>query len=198
MKFNSILFIIFFLIQTLICSTLNEQSLKDAATKTLKYARAYHEESIKLVDNSFLKDLKLNIPSLTLDNIQFRFDENGLLHIRFVNLKPTITGQFIILKIFGLSPQITAILDNFNWELVFIISKKNSGNGKLDIEFKSTEESAINFDVILYNSKGDKIGNNEMGQRVRNGIKKLDYSALKTQLRSIAQLILETLQSNLK
>ena len=140
----------------------------------------------------------MNIPPLTLDNIQFRFDENGLLHIRFVNLKPTITGQFIILKVFGLSPQITAILDNFNWELVFIISKKNSGNGKLDIEFKYTEESEINFDVILCNSEGDKIGNNEMGQRVRNGIKKLDYSALKTQLRSIAQLILETLQSNLK
>ena len=140
----------------------------------------------------------MNIPPLTLDNIQFRFDENGLLHIRFINLKPTITGQFIILKVFGLSPQIIAILENFNWELVFIISKKNSGNGKLDIEFKSIEESAINFDVILYNSEGDKIGNNEMGQRVRNAIKKLDYSALKTQLRSIAQLILETLQSNLK
>ena len=200
MKFNIMLFIIFFLLQSLICSILNEQSLKDAAAKTLKYARAYHQESIKLGDKSLIKELKLNYPPLTVDNIQFRFDEYGLLHVRFVNLKVTITGRFIILIILGkAASQFTAKLNNFNWEQVFVISQKDLGNGKLDIKFKSTEESAIKFNIILHNSKGNNIKDNtELGQKIKNEIKDLDYSALKIQLRKVAQLILETLQSDLK
>ena len=89
MKFHSILLIVLCLLQALNSSKvgLNEQSLKDAATKTLKYARVYHQESIKLEDKDNFSDIKLNYPPLTSNNIQFRFDEYGLLHIRFVNLR---------------------------------------------------------------------------------------------------------------
>ena len=76
MKFNSILFITFCLLQALICSTvgLNEQSLKDAAAKTLKYSKVYHQESTKLEDKGVFRDVRFNYTSLTPDNIQFGFD----------------------------------------------------------------------------------------------------------------------------
>ena len=48
---------------------LNEQSLIDATTKILKYAKIYHENLMKLEDKENLYDLKLYCPSLILDNI---------------------------------------------------------------------------------------------------------------------------------
>ena len=79
MKFNSILLIIFCLLQALICSidVLNEQYLIDTASKILKYEKIYHENILKLEDKENLYDLKLYCPSLILDNIQFSFEEEG-------------------------------------------------------------------------------------------------------------------------
>ena len=201
MKFNSILLIVFFLLQALNSSTvwLNEQSLKDAAAKTLKYTRAYHQETIKFENKENLYDLKLNYYPLILDNILFRFDEYGLLHIKFVNLKATVTGKhrFILgLFIHGVN-EFIAQLNNFSWEQVFVVAKKDLGNGKLDIKFKPTEESAINFNIFFKNLQ---IKHAQFGfkQIIEKGIKTLDYNALKVQLKKVAQLILETLQSDLK
>ena len=120
--------------------------------------------------------------------------------MKFVNLKATITGNFIVFIILGkAASQFTAKLNNFNWEQVFVISKKDLGNGKIDIKFKSTEESDIKFNYILHNSKNAKIDNNsDIAQKIKNEIKGLDYSALKIQLKRVSQLILETLQSDLK
>ena len=206
MKFNSMLFIIFCLLQALNSSTvgLNEQSLKDAATRTLKYARVYHQDSIKLTDKDNFHDIKLNCPPLTSDNIQFRFDEYGLLHIKFVNLKVSVTGKFNLnFPFFRTKPQYTAKLNNFSWEQVFVVSKKDLGNGKLDIKFKSTEESKISYNMALYNSKNINITNLNtnplnFSDIIKNEVKNLDYNPLKNQLKKVAQLILETLQSDLK
>ena len=109
MKFNSILLIIFCLLQVLKSSTVgwNEQFLKDASAKTLKYERAYHQESIKLEDKDEFYELKLNCPPLTSNNIQFRFDEYGLLHIRFVNLKAIVTGKYIFQLFFRITVPFT-------------------------------------------------------------------------------------------
>ena len=95
MKFNSILLIIFCLLQALNSSTdgLNEQSLKDALAKILKYANIYHETWINLEDKESLYDLKLYCPPFNLDNIQFSFEENGNLSIQYVNLKLVVTGK---------------------------------------------------------------------------------------------------------
>ena len=208
MKFNSMLLIIFCLLQVLNSSTvgLNEQSLKDAAVKTLKYARVYHQESIKLEDKDNIHDLKLNCPPLTSNNIQFSFDEYGLLHIKFINLKATVTGNYILKMIFRITVPFTAKLNNFNWEQVFVVSKKDLGNGKLDIKFKPTEESKINYNMILYNKNNMVMTNtNTKGpfpfpfiENIKNGLKDLDFNSLKNQLKKVAQLILETLQSDLK
>ena len=207
MKFNSMLLIVLCLLQALNSSTvgLNEQSLKDAATKTLKYARVYHQESVKLQDKDNLHELKLNCPPLTSNNIQFRFDEYGLLHIRFVNLKTTVTGKYNYRYfVFNAKVPFTAKLNNFSWEQVFVVSKKDLGNGKLDIKFKPTEESKISYNMVLYNANNISMSNpnNKKAfpylENIKNGLKDLDFTNLKNQLKKIAQLILETLQSDLK
>ena len=194
MKFNSMLLIIFCLLQTLNSSTigLNEQSLKDAATKTLKYARVYHQESVKLQDKDNFSDLKLNCPPLISNNIQFRFDEYGLLHIRFVNLKATVTGKYNYRIIFfGGVTSFTAKLNNFSWEQVFVVSKKDLGNGKLDIKFKPTEESKISYNMALYDDKNISMTNSNIKKafpflgNIKNGLKDLDFNPLKNQLKKI-------------
>ena len=79
MKFNSMLLIIFCLLQALNSSDhgLDEQTFMDAASKILKYAKIYHEELMKLEDKENLHDLQMYCPTLILDNIKFSFDENG-------------------------------------------------------------------------------------------------------------------------
>jgi len=134
MKVNSILIITFCLLQVLNCSTVgvNEQSLKNAAAKTLKYTRMYHQDSHKLNDlksneKNQLLELKFSYPSLTSDNIQFRFDDYGLLHIKFVNLRASITGKnYFKFTFFGIVIDFTAQLSNFNWEQVFVVAKKGT------------------------------------------------------------------------
>ena len=205
MKVNLILLITFCLLQVLNCATveLNEQSLKNAAAKTLKYTRMYHQDSIKLngIKNEKIIDLKFNFPSLTLDNIQFRFDDYGLLHIKFVNLKATLTGKYIFrLGFVGIGIDFTAQLSNFNWEQVFVVAKKDLGNGKLDIKFKPTEESAVNFNIFRFTSKRQNFEDFKfpLEQSIKNKLKTLDFTPVKAQLKKVAQLILETLQSDLK
>ena len=211
MKVNSILLITFCLLQVLFwinCSTdgVNEQSLKNAAAKTLKYTRMYHQDSLKLNDNKLndkdqLFELKFSYPSLTLDNIQFSFDDYGLLHIKFVNLKATITGKNSVkLFLFPILVDFTAQLSNFNWEQVFIVAKKDLGNGKLDIKFKPTEESAVKFNIFRFTSKLEKLQAFQMPleQKIKSKLELLDFTPVKDQLKKVAQLILETLQSDLK
>ena len=102
MKVNSILLITFCILKVLNCAIVgvNKQSLKNAAAKTLKYSRMYHQNSIKLNDKDQFSELKFNYPSLTSDNIQFRFDEYDLLHIKFFNLKASITGKILLNSVF--------------------------------------------------------------------------------------------------
>ena len=79
MKFNSMLLIIFCLLQALNSSTdgLNEESLIDVTNQILKYAKIYNEQFLYLEDKENLHDLKLYCPPLILDNFKFSFDENG-------------------------------------------------------------------------------------------------------------------------
>ena len=203
MKINSILLITFCLLQVLNCATvgLNEQSLKNAAIKTLKYTRMYHQDTIKLNDKDVFTDLKFNYSPLASDNVQFRFDEYGLLHIKFINLKASIKGGYVFpVMFFKIFSEFTAQLNNFNWEQVFVVSQKDLGNGKLDIKFKSTEESAVNFSIFRFTSKRQNFQELKLPleQNIKYKLKTLDFTPVKTQLKKVAQLILETLQSDLK
>ena len=159
MKFNSILLIIFCLLQVLNSSTdgLNEQTLIYATNKILKYAKIYHEEWMNLEDKENLYDLKLYCPSLILDNIQFSFEEEGKLHIKFVNLKLVVTGKYNYgIGFSHIVNDFRAALNNFYWNVIFEISKEELEDGKLDVKFKQIASSAIKYDVMLLSQKSNR------------------------------------------
>ena len=119
-----------------------------------------------------------------------------MLHIKYVNLRATISGNFeysLGFKFIKMKADFTAKLYNLNWDQSFVVAKKVLGNGKLDIKFKPTGESAVNFKMGQLTTDGIF-----KGVAMEKVLKKIDYNALKIQLRKISNLIFETLQSDLK
>ena len=116
------------------------------------------------------------------------------------NTQPDISLIAPIARLFGITTDFTAQLSNFNWEQVFVVSKKDLGNGKLDIKFKSTEESEVNFSIFRFTSQRQNMKELPfpIEQTIKGNLKKLDFTPVKNQLKKVAQLILETLQSDLK
>ena len=148
MKFNSILLIIFCLLQVLNSSTdgLNEETLIEATSKILKYANIYHEEWINLEDKENLYDLKLYFPSFILDNIQFSFEENGSLSIKYVNLKLVVTGKYKYgIGFSQIVNDFRAALNNFYWNAIFEVSKEELEDGKLNVKFTQVHPQHLNM-----------------------------------------------------
>ena len=70
-----------------------------------------------------LFNISINYLPLTPDNIQFKFDDFGLLHIKFVNLKPIIKGKkHLTSKIGRYKTSFSAKLNNFIWEQIFVVT----------------------------------------------------------------------------
>ena len=206
MKFNSILLIIFCLLQALNSSTdgLNEQSLKDALAKILKYANIYHETWINLEDKESLYDLKLYCPPFNLDNIQFSFEENGNLSIQYVNLKLVVTGKYKYgIGFSNIVNDFSASLNNFYWNIIFEVSKEELEDGKLDVKFKMLASSAFKYDVFLLTKTAIEIKDQNTSISIEDNLKGLlsnnfGYFPLTNQLKKIAELILVTVKSDLK
>ena len=208
MKFNSILLIVLCLLQALNSLTdgLNEQTLKDATAKILKYANIYHEELIKLEDKENLYDLKMYFPSFILDNIQFSFEENGNLSIKFVNLKLVVIGKYNYgIGFSHIVNDFRAALNNFYWNAIFEVSKEELEDGKLDLKFEQVASSAFKYDVILQ-SKSEyniEMKNLNVTVSVEDSLKDLlkkniNFRPLENEFKKVNQLILETVKSDLE
>ena len=206
MKFNSILLIIFCLLQALNSSTdgLNEQSLKDALAKIIKYANIYHETWINLKDKESLYDLKLYCPPFNLDNIQFSFEENGNLSIQYINLKLVVTGKYKYgIGFSNIVNDFSASLNNFYWNIIYEVSKEELEDGKLDVKFKMLASSAFKYDVFLLTKTAIEIKDQNTSISIEDNLKGLlsnnfGYFPLTNQLKKIAELILVTVKSDLK
>ena len=209
MKFNSILLIIFCLLKALNSSTdgLNEQSLKDALAKILKYANIYHETWINLEDKESLYDLKLYCPPFNLDNIQFSFEENGNLSIQYVNLKLVVTGKYKYgIGFSSVVNDFRAALNNFRWNAIFEVSKEELEDGSLELKFKQIASSSLKYDVLLL-TKSEynlEIKNGNISLPVEDNLKDLLKTnfgikkPLEYEFKKVNQLILETVKSDLK
>ena len=206
MKFNSMLLIIFCLLQALNSSTdgLNEESLIDVTSQILKYAKIYNEQFLYLEDKENLHDLKLYCPPLILDNFKFSFDENGNLHIIFVNIKLVVSGKYNYgIGFSNIVNDFSAALNNFYWEMVFSVSKEELEDGKLDVTFKQIATSELKFDVFLPNKNALEIKVDDVsysiGESLTQQLKKnINYYPLERQLQKVAISILQTIQSDLK
>jgi len=206
MKLNSMLLIILCLLQALNSSTdgLNEQTFIDATAKIIKYAKIYHQELMNLEDRDDLYDLRMYCPPLTSDNIQFFIEENGHLNMKFVNIKLAVTGKYNYgIGFSHIVNDFSAALNNFYWNVIFEVSKEELEDGKLDVKFKQIATSAFKYDVIVFNKKSVELKDLNISVSVEESLKEklnnnIGFFPLTNQLIKIAELILETVKSDLK
>ena len=250
------LLILICLIEALICDKagVNQKSLVEAFNTSLPFIKSFHPEPFQLT-GSTLRSAKLSYTELTSKNIEFKFDEYGLLHLKFVNLKGQVSGLFSsstkpiihvkpttpVKPIIPVKPTISikpkipvkpiiterplknlnpvttnlkkrncfilpppyfrlrntyrADLSNIAWEETYAVESTKKADGKYDVKFKSMTESSISYNIFRVNVYR---GTKEDEKMVKIQIKNLNFAPLKTHLKKISGLILETLKNRLK
>ena len=131
----------------------------------------------------FLINAKLTYTKLNSNNVQFKFDEYGLLHPKFINIKGQLSRRAFPQII---NPPIRnsivftyykADLNNINWEETYVVESTKTTNGKYDVKFKSMAESSISYNIFIVNiEKGSK----EDQIEIKDEIKRLDFTPLKS------------------
>ena len=199
MKVFSLL-VSFCLFQALMCATLevNEQTLKNAASTSLPFVKVFHQDSLNIENKGLLHGITIQYPVLTIGNMQFKFDDFGLLHIKYLNLRIQIFGKNRMnLAHFNFESKFSAELNNFSWEEIFAIKLNDKGNNKVEMKYSKTSESEINFNISKFNLKHQtKYNIRDMDNTIKSQIKQLNFNPLKEQLRKITQLIFDTLQND--
>ena len=192
----------FCLLQALMCVSLEitTESLNSAVMKSAPFLKVFHQASLSLSSREYLSNLKLEYPVLTPGNFQFKFDDFGLLHIRYVNLRLKVTGFSKVSVIaFRLSSQFSAELTNFSWEQIYAVKVIDNGNGKVDLKKTKTSEIEANYNInkLTIQKINQKYSINDIQTIIKNQIKQLNLEPLKAQLRRVTELIFETLQTDL-
>jgi len=175
----------------------NEQTLKNAASKSLPFVKVFHQDTLTIENKGLLHGITIHYPVLTIGNMQFKFDEFGLLHIKYLNLRLQIFGRNRVnLARFNFESRFNAELNNFNWEQIFAVKLLDIGNGKVEIKYTKTSESEVSFNISKFNVKAEsKFNIKDMDNTIKSQIKELNFNPLKEQLRKITQLIFDTLQN---
>ena len=192
----------FCLLQALMCVSLEvtEESLKKAVVESVPFLKVFHQESLKIDSKENLSNLVLKYPVLNPGNIQFKFDDFGLLHIKYVNLKLTLTGKNKArVYAFSVSSDFGAELTNFSWEQVYAVKVNDLGNGKVDLKKTKTSEAELNYNInkLTMQKFNQKYNIKEIETVIKNQIKLLNLKPLKAHLRWITELFFVTLQSDL-
>ena len=204
MKVYSILILLCFL-QALICDKvgINQESLKAAFTTSLPFIKSFHPAPFRLAGTKF-RSTSFSYTELNLNNIQFKFDEFGLLHLKFVNLKGQLTGETNTpIYAFSQKSRISlrrycsfrAELSNINWEETYAIESTQRADGKYDVKFKSMTESGLTYNVLRVTMTKGPV---EEANTIKALIRGINFTPFKSHLKKISGLILETLQNRLK
>ena len=192
----------FCLLQALMCVSLevNTEALNKAVADSTPFLKVFHQETLSISNKDNLRNIKLHYPVLNAGNFQFIFDDFGLLHIRYVNLRVKVTGSSLVsVYAFKLSSDFTAELSDFSWEQIYAVKVSDLGNGKVDLKkTKTSESSSFNFNVkkISFQKIDKKANKQDIESNIKTQVKLLNLDPLKQQLRKITDLLFETLQAN--
>ncbi len=193
--------LLFCFLQTLICDKegINQKTLQEALDMSLPFIKSFHPSPFLLRGSKSITSM-MSLTKLDSHNFQFNFDEYGLLHLKFVNIKGQLKGSSYIRTskgIFGIKvvSSYTADLSNISWEETYAIESTKKSDGKYDIKFKSMTESSVSYNLFRLTMKNSS---NEDEIKIKLEIKKLDFSQLKNHLKKISGLVLETLKNKLK
>ena len=203
MKVCSLL-ILFCFLQTLICENkIDQATLKAAFTTSLPFIKSFHPAPFRLYGTKF-RTATLSYTELNDKNVEFRYDEFGLLHLKFVNLKVQISGETTTpYYSFSGNSKISfrkycsfrAELSNLSWDETYAEDYTQKAEGKRDLHFKSMSESQISYNVFRVTmNKGPK----EEENNIRAQIRTLNFNSFKAHLKRMSGLILETLKNRLK
>ena len=161
----------------------------------------FNQSKFNISEYEKFYNLKLNLQRLYSTNVQFRFDENGLLHIKFVNLKVSITGN-IKFRIGFISPlyrgHFNAELTNLRWEHTISVSSSKIF-GKYKINFRPISESDIDYipKIKIKTIKNSDRISNLLQNELEKKFKKYYLSNFKEYLRKLIKTIFNSLENNL-
>ena len=203
MKVYSLLILLCFF-QSLICeSKIDQETLKAAYTTSLPFIKSFHPAPFRLYGSKF-RSASLSYTELNENNVQFRYDEFGLLHLKFVNIKAQISGETTTpfysytgnAKVsFRRYCNFRAELSNLSWDETYAVDYTKKADGKKDVHFKSMGESQITYNVFRVTMmRGPKEEENNIKAQIRS----INFSSFKAHLKKMSGLILETLKNRLK
>ena len=203
MKVYSLLILLCFF-QSLICeSKIDQETLKAAFTTSLPFIKSFHPAPFRLYGSKF-RSTSLTYTELNENNVQFKYDEFGLLHLKFVNLKALITGETNT-PFFSYSGNtkvslrkycsFRAELSNVSWDETYAVDYTQKADGKKDVHFKSMGDTQVTYNVFRVTmNRGPKEEQNNIKAQIRG----LNFSPFKAHLKKMSGLILETLKNRLK
>ena len=197
------LLIYFAFFQGLFCKIegITVSKFQDAFVRSVPYMKAFHEGAFTIPENPKFKDVKLNLVELNKNNTNFTIDEFDVLHIKFVNLKANMTGQYRYknnLKFGGQYQTFRANLTNITFEQTFTLLTTKQANGTYTLKYRTIGTNGLtlkvkNFDFIYYGDKDKALAVKAASASLKN----LNYNGLKSYLIRLQNVILDTVAADL-
>ena len=200
MKVYSLLILL--CLETLICDIerLNATLFHETFNSSIQYLRAFHPKPFYVLLKPPLNkwtNIVLNYAYLNGKNVEFKFDEFGMLHVKYINLKLNLNGKFASndRRNYRYYTSFTAELINSSVEQIYSVKSQKLENGKNGIKYRHLNDSEVSFKAIkIYkNSSGSKMQNS-----IKTLIKNINFSPLKSELKKVTNVVLDKLSSNLK
>ena len=198
MKVFSVL-VAFVLLQAIMCEVegVSVLKLKQAFNKSLPYLKAFNPKRIKLTATNKFSNLYLNFTNFTHNNIEFKYDEFNILHVKFVNLKPVLTGSYLAKKGFkSVYANFQAHLNKVTWATSFSVKIDHLSTGKKELKYKMYGEGDFSFNVEKFALK-HYTEKDLVYKTAKAELKSLNFKDFKEFLRKSVVLTLDTLKKEL-
>ena len=199
MKVFSVL-VAFVLLQAIMCDVegVSVLKLQQAFNKSLPYLKAFNPGKIKLTPSNKFKNLYMNFTNFTHHNIEFKYDEFNVLHVKFINLKAVLQGNYLARK--GLFKNVytgfEAHLNKVTWGTSFSVKVDLLQTGKKDLKYKMYGDGdfSLNVEKLAIRHYTEK---DLLFKTVKSDIKNVNFSDFKEFLRKAVILTFDTLKKEL-
>ena len=199
MKVFSVL-VAFVLLQIIMCEVegVSVLKLQQAFNKSLPYLKAFNPGKIKLAASNKFKNLYMNFTNFTHHNIEFKYDEFNVLHVKFINLKAVLQGNYLARK--GLFKNVytgfEAHLNKVTWGTSFSVKVDLLQTGKKDLKYKMYGDGdfSLNVEKLTIRHYTEK---DLLFKTVKSDIKNVNFNDFKEFLRKAVILTFDTLKKEL-
>ena len=199
MKAISVL-VAFVLLQAIMCDVENVTvaKLQKALNKTLPTLKKVNQRKIRLGQSNKFGNLYVNLTNLTYHNVEFKFDESKVLHVKFSNLKFRLTGKYLAKKAFkNAFTNFEAQYTKVSWATSFTVKSVKDLLGKKVLSFKKHVDGEFHSELEKFAMKHytDK---DKIFTTAKTDLKTVNSKDFKEYLRRVALATFETLKKELK